>query len=194
MGKIGEGQIVRIGDSNYPCWEWGCRQGGWLNKQVMYANLLDFKHIMEKFNIKFFPIFGSLLGMIREKDCIAYDSDADFACLENDYYKMYDVVSELTKLGFFIPDRNCSPLHDHHIIREGEKIEIWWFIKVDNLWIYDNRVRYPEKYFNQPNEINFLGETWKVPNNPKEFLTLTYGETWITPNKAGAYILDYRKK
>lgn len=181
--------INPIGDLSVPPWERGVRQGGLMNKTIMTANFLEFKASMEKHRISFVFIFGTLLGTMRDKDFISWDTDVDVACFAEDHKKMGLVIEELKTQGFYIPNRNVCPLHDHFFIRAGEKIEIWWFDKIDNEWIYDNNIRYPKRYFDRIETIHFLDTIWRIPSWPEEFLTLTYGKDWRTPNPQGHYIL-----
>lgn len=170
-------------------WEIGTRKIGDMNLEVMNKNLLDFKETMDKYNIKFVLIFGGLLGLIRENHLIPWDDDVEFACFAEDHQKIGTVIEELKEKGFYIPDRNICPLHDHFFIRGGEKIELWWFQKIGKEWVYDNIVRYPQIYFDTLEEKEYLGINWKVPSNPELFLEITYGKDWKIPNKEGEYIL-----
>ena len=189
------GQITKIGDKNYPPWEWGVRQGGFMNVEVMTKNLWDLKEALDKYNIKFVLIFGTLLGAIRENRLLPYDKDADIACFSGtDHRKMYLAVKDLTSKGFFVLDKNMCPLHDHFVVRKGEKIDIWWFDKINKDWVYDNNVRYPQIYFDQAYDIGFLNRKFKVPFDPKKFLKITYGNSWVTPNPKGSYILNQKTK
>lgn len=173
-----------------PPWEIGCRQKpSTMNKEAMYDNLLKFKSAMDKAEIPFIMIFGGLLGLIRDNDLISWDNDVDFACFAQDHTKIGKVVEELKNQGFYVPDKNVCPYNDHYFTKNGEKLEIWWFNKIDDEWIYDNHIRYNEKYFDTLEEIDFLDTKWKVPSNPKEFLTITYGNSWQIPNVNGQYIL-----
>ena len=170
-------------------WEIGTRKSGKMNYEAMHNNLLIFDDCMNKFGIPHIFIFGGLLGLIRENRLLPFDDDVEFACFSKDHRKMKYVIEELTAQGFYIPDKNECPMHDHFFIRDKEKIEIWWFDKIGNEYVYDNGIRYHQDFFDQSTEIEFLGRQWKVPRKPKEFLKITYGESWIIPDPKGRYIL-----
>jgi len=173
-------------------WEIGTRKTGMMNKEIMHSNLLDFKEAMDKQDVKYAFIFGGLLGLIREGKLIDWDDDVEFACFFDDHRKMKGVVEELKSKDFYIPDRNECPLHDHFFIKGGEKIELWWFTRVNEKWIYDNHIIYSAEHFDTLDEIEFLGKKWKVPHNPEKFLELTYGN-WKIPNKNASYIIGKDK-
>ena len=171
-------------------WEIGARQKNTsMNKEAMYRNLLDFKEAMDKANIPFIWTFGGLLGLMRDGDLIEWDNDVDFACFASDHVKIKKVIDELKQKNFYIPDKNECPLNDHFFIRDQEKIEVWWYQKINHEWIYDNNIRYNEAFFDNCENIDFLNVTWTVPANPKLFLEITYGNDWKIPNKYGTYIL-----
>ena len=181
-------------DSDIPIWVQGTDKSHTINKEKMYKNLLDFKESCDKYELEFVIIFGALLGLIREGDLIDGDDDIDVACFTEvskwrDYYKFGYVINDMVKKGYYVPSRNFCPWHDVSFIRDGQKIEIWMFSKIDNERIYDNIVRYPTKYFYTLEEIEFLGKKFKIPSNPKSFLEYTYGCKFMIPNPNGSYTL-----
>lgn len=186
---MSETVISKIGDSNFPLWEQGVRQQGQMNVRVMTDNFLDFKEAMDRHGVRFVFIFGTLLGAIRDKKLMEYDTDADVMCYADDHRKIGKVIEELKGKGFFIPDKNECPFGDHFFIRDGEKIEIWWFSKIGKEYIYDNQIRYPQAYFDETEIITFLGHQFTVPKSSAAFLELTYGPTWVTPDPNGSYVL-----
>lgn len=177
-------------DMTLPPWERGLRQGGLVNEEVMKKNLLDFKSVMDLHEVPFVAIFGTLLAFVREQRVIPTSKDADFMCYAPDHLKMKPVVEELESMGFTVVDRNESPLNDGFYIRDGEKIEIWWYSKIGNQYVYDNQIRYDAKYFDNLKDIEVYGANWKIPVDSEENLDITYGKDWRTPNPKGTYILD----
>ncbi len=195
--KYKAGEISKIDDLNLPPWERGVRQGvdgdyGLMDKQAMYNNLCQFRKVMSKYNVPFVFIFGSCLGLIRGGDLIDYDTDVDVACFNEferkDHQKMADVKRDLKDKGFVVVDSNKAFLHNDFFIKDGEKIEIWWFDKIDDEWIFGDTVRYNKIFFDKPQEIDFLDTKFQVPHIPEQFLNLTYGSDWKTPNAKKQYL------
>lgn len=186
--------MIQPFDNNIVPWEQGVRLVGSedMNKPVMYQNLIDFKSVLDSYNVSFVFIFGALLGLMREGDLISYDSDVDVACfnefVRKDHWKMKQIKEDLRNKGFRVIDSDVCYLHNDFFIRNGEKIEIWWFDKIDNEWIFGDTVRYPASYFDKLEEINFIGTKFKIPSNPKEFVRLTYGDKWMTPNPKAKWL------
>ena len=187
--KIGE--ISSLDDLSLHPWDRGVRQKGLMNRQAMGKNLLDFKEILDKHNIPFVIIFGGLLGLVREGNFIEWDKDLDIACFNDtsrcDHWKLKDIKNDLRKKGFCVVSNDQFFLHYDFFIRDGERIEIFWFDRIDSEWILEDRVRYPSHYFDKLEEIEFLGTKFKIPSNTEEFLTLTYGADWRTPNPDAGY-------
>lgn len=196
-----EDKFYPVGNLDVPIWQWGERKPyidgkkTLMNKIAMYKNLLDFKDSCNKYKLDFVIIFGGLLGLIRDGDLIAHDTDLDVMCFTEaphwkDNYKFGYVIEDMEKKGFLVTDRKFVPWHDIGFVRDGEKIEIWMFTEIDNEKIYDQVVRFPKHFFYPLEEIDFLGTKFKIPNHPKDFLKYTYGSTWETPNPKGCYVLN----
>lgn len=172
-----------------PIWEKGVRQSGLMNRDVAKQNLLDFKKVFGKYDIKFVLAFGTLLGAVRERNFIINDSDTDVVCFQPDYLKVEAAFKELDGMGFFIP-RVGIPCLDHYLIRNGEKIDINWLLdNGHNEWMYRDWIKWNKKYYNFPENsqvINFLDTEFPVPNNTEQFLVELYGSDWRIPkNKKG---------
>ena len=85
--------IIPLDSQVHLPWERGVRiKGTAMDIDIMTQNMLDFKAAMDEAQIPFILIFGTLLGAIREKNFIAYDSDADVACYADDHKKIKFVV------------------------------------------------------------------------------------------------------
>ena len=173
-------------------WQHTCDDDRPMNIEAMSKNLLDLKEVFDKYEITFVLIFGGLLGIIREGNFMSYDDDLDIACFsdtpEKHHWKMRWVKNELKKKGFFIVDNSSCRCKTDFFIRDGERIDIFWFGKVDNEWIFNNRIRYPSKFLDKLDEIKFLGTKFKIPSNVEEFLELTYGKSWKIPKPKAPFL------
>jgi hypothetical protein len=124
---------------------------------------------------------------------------------------MEQVRLELRDKGYFVPDEgdptkpinpeNNMPYYDTCFLKDGEKIECWWFEKTyedDNRWyIYDkprcgNMLRHDFKYYEQLDYFTWKGHNFPIPNQIEEYLVMMYGPSWKTPNKHKKYN-DQRK-
>jgi hypothetical protein len=166
-------------DDGLQPWEVGVRRGGKMDLVVMSKNLLEFKEVMDKHKVRFLLFFGTLLGLKRNKEFISYDTDVDVICFWPQYLNWLKVKDELRLLGFVVVDK--CPLHDEHIIRGGEKIEIWWMGKIFNQIVYDNNIRFDENLILPTKQEEFLGISFEIPAQSEKILELLYGKDWIIP-------------
>jgi len=185
------GEISRTTDLSLPPWERGVRQGGKMYMEGMILNVKEFKHIMDKHNIKTVLIFGTLLGVMRQGSLIENDSDFDVFCFSNDYLKWDEAKKELRKRNFVIPDRH--PLHDDFIIRMGEKIDINWVVPFGKFYVYNEEIYYPKHYFDNLQQVNLFGEKFNIPFNWEQLLVDLYGSDWRTPSNKKGRINIYPK-
>ena len=78
------------------------------NEQLRKVQLLELeiakeiKRICEKNNIKYFMLWGSLLGAVRHGGFIPWDDDMDFGMLRNDYEKFLSVCKKELDSQFFL--------------------------------------------------------------------------------------------
>ena len=170
-----------LGDDTYPPWEQGVRQGGLMNIEVMSKNLLEYKEILDKHNVRFVLFFGTLLGLIRENAFISYDTDIDVLVFWDDYLSWLKAKAELRERGFKVIDD--KPIHDEHVIREGEKIEMWWMGEIKDEYVYNNLIRFHKDLIFPCLTIEFLGKEFLIPNKSKQLLSMIYGKDWMIPNE-----------
>jgi hypothetical protein len=68
------------------------------------------------------------------------------------------------------------------------RVDILFHRVIDEQIYHWPGIWFPVTLFNQLKEINFIGETFLVPNPPEEYLRIKYGPDWRTPKR-----LDYAK-
>ena len=55
-----------------------------IDKKIAFDNLKVVAEIMNKSDLKWGPVYGTLLGIIRDNDFITWDEDIDLFILEED--------------------------------------------------------------------------------------------------------------
>jgi hypothetical protein len=56
--------------------------------------IVSLAKLLRKMNVTAFPLYGTLLGMIRDDDIIPYDVDVDFGIMLEEYHKMMPIEQE----------------------------------------------------------------------------------------------------
>ena len=168
-----------------------------IDHSVAHKNLLDFKKILDKNNVKFLLMHGTLLGAIREKNFIKHDIDVD-TCTMNEE-ALIEIIPELTNNGLKLC--RYQPHFIYTFIRGNVYIDVYIVNKLQGL-IKPFYVKYldyiiPRKYFRNTKKILFLGETYNIPNHPIQMLEFWYGKEWRKPvsdfpsndeDKRGSYL------
>ncbi len=152
--------------------------------------VLTAKSILDANNIQFMPVFGTLLGIVRQGNFIPHDTDVDMAIWEKDREKLVDLIPEFEKAGlrfaccwepiiytFEYGTVTC----DFYILSAAPKPYTKWMI-----CLHEHLV--PKKYFNGTQKIDFLGTLFDVPANPERLLRYGYGRKWMIPsNRKGNF-------
>jgi phosphorylcholine metabolism protein LicD len=177
-------------------WENGWDKDRPMNKEVAFKNLFLAYAILNKHGVKCCLSHGALLGAYRDKDFIDWDDDidlwADMATSKN----RLAMEQELRDAGFYVPpigdkDKPVNPetnmpYSDTVAIKDGEKIEIWWFVKQGDQYVYDiyrdSSIKLDKKFYEPLSSIYFKGVEFNCPSYLEEWLTIAYGD-WKTPSK-----------
>ena len=159
---------------------------GPINKENAFKLLTIITEVFEKNNIFFMPMWGTLLGIIRNGDFIDHDDDVDLMMEYSDEDKLYEALHELKEKGVFL----CKQFHG----------KIYTFVSSDGIicdidvlrkTIFPYSIRYymlldrfrPKYLFGKYKKIDFKGLKVNIPENTNEFLSYFYGESWRIPQK-----------
>ena len=91
-------------------------------KKIQYNILLYIKEICDKYHIKYFIAFGTLIGAVRHKGFIPWDDDIDVVLLREDYERLVEVMkSECHEYYHFCDMRNMERCHGPYAIMEDRR-------------------------------------------------------------------------
>jgi len=159
----------------------------------LYKSIDIFQNICEEYNIKYWAMGGTVLGIVRHKAIIPWDDDIDIAIMEEDYNKLNnpELKEKLNKLGYEIYDTGIfttGPMKQiKKINKSGFLIDIFPFTMDDNRYTFlDKRPRksWPGEYFNKDELfplVKYKFDTIMIygPSKPKKFLNRAY-PNWKT--------------
>lgn len=158
--------------------------------------LFKAKELLESQNIKFYLIYGTLLGAIREHSFISHDYDVDIYI--DDVEELKSIIPFLYSQDFKLC-RVTEP-RIYSFMYKGIYIDIYIKRKAPfpfNLWCYWlGGGIVPKHYINKSKKIIFLGEEFLIPENPERLMKFFYGQSWRTPIKGdhgrnSIYIIHY---
>ena len=86
------------------------------NTMTSYANLDIMNKILEKHNIKYVAVAGTVLGLNRHGGIIPWDNDIDLGFINSEWEKLLSIKDELESNGLKFTPR---PEHDNNVIHFG---------------------------------------------------------------------------
>jgi len=156
-------------------------------------NLKLIKKILEKYNIRYCLLFGTLLGQYRENDFIKGDGDDDLYIDQKHINDFNDnMLKDLENEGFYWIRSWSNRLIS--IGRDGCYIDLCFLgnhsnNKYKDYYDYNGSCFYYKKYFDDEFKMGKLnGEIYPVINNSKKFLEACYGPDFMIPNNNGYFI------
>lgn len=151
-----------------------------INKDIAFQNLKDVSIVLEKHNIPLAPCFGTLLGIIRDRDFIEWDEDIDLMVLSENKEELLDAFWDMREIGFDVI-RQDRCYHTLSVMRNGEYIDFNIMDRVSP----ELRTDYGggfffEKHLTNLIEWDFKGLKVMIPKDCEEYLDFMYGD-WRTP-------------
>ena len=135
-------------------------------------------------DIDIWPMFGTLLGMVRDDDLIKHDDDIDFGYLKRDEYVLTKKLDSLHNTnGYKIIRNEFSNLYS--LVKQDVLIDLYEYeeLKESDFLQQGHRTFYnikDEEMFPM-GTIEFRGKTFKSINDPIKFFERYYGKDWQVP-------------
>lgn len=143
--------------------------------------LFSMKSFLDEKGIRFWLIYGTLLGAIREHSFISFDFDVDVQT--DEFEKFLSIIPWLDGKGMKLIRVQDGRVYTFSM--GGVYIDVYIAHKAPfplNLWccwlngnIVPTRLVYPQV------GMDFLGEKFMVPARAEKLLAFFYGSSWRTP-------------
>ena len=153
--------------------------------------LKEAKQILDQLGLVFFLRHGTCLGAVRDNAFIEWDDDLDIGSVIG----LHGLTDELVhkgadafkERGFAVKVKDAELGLSVDMQKSGIQLD-WTCYRIIDGSIYQwPVVKIPASLHNDLKEIEFLGETFMVPNPPEEYFRLKYGPDWMTPKMAGGF-------
>lgn len=153
-----------------------------INHDVASLDLLSCVDILNKFNLKYNILFGTLLGLYRDKKLIEYDYDMDVGLDYTQESGICDFLEEIKNRDFkiirYIKDVLIS------IIRNDVYIDLYLFKKINNQYRCDMvGCSIDKNDFEGGGKILCNSVELDTILNIENFFFKYYGRDWKTPIK-----------
>lgn len=151
-----------------------------INKEIALKNLGELTILFREAGIQTGPVFGSLLGMIRENDFISWDEDVDMYILKEQEDDFLSLLWKLRDHGFELVRYDKRGLYS--LMKDGEYVDYYVFRSISSELRHNGGPGFIlEKYFKDVVHFDFKGVDLTVPRESEELLAFTYGDNWRTP-------------
>ena len=160
-----------------------------LDPAVAAERLKEVKRIFDEQGITFWIGSGTCLGAVREGRFIPWDDEIDTASVIGmhglDLDTIYRVAEVFRSHGFYPRVRPNSRYVSVALIKDGIRVD-WTCHRI----VYGRTFEFPGvelplHLFEHPGEIEFIGERFRTPDPPEEYLRRKYGPEWRTPKGPG---------
>jgi len=163
-----------------------------IDKKIAIDNLITLRDILESENINWWLTDGTLLGLYREGDFIKHDTDTDIGIEWTTFTK--SALRKILDKGFKIQHMFGLWKNSFEITLEKSGL------RTDFFFFYTEGDRYYHSSFDHFTQVGcirydydykpfgtkwtkFLGEDFKIPEDPLLFIETKYGFEWRTPIK-----------
>lgn len=144
--------------------------------------------ILDKYNIKYCLMWGTLLGVIRDNKIIEKD-DVDIAIFSQfwkDDSLWHSFFIDVYKAGYQVKDLayNYICINSQNPELKNLHIDIYLLHEEGSKYKYKGSERlfeFPKNFFTVLDTVEFDNYTFKVPRNPKEIIEYNYGKDWLVP-------------
>ena len=159
-----------------------------IDPAAAHETLREAKQIFDRMNVVFFLRQGTCLGVIREGALIQWDDDLDLGSVLGlngmDESSIEPVVAAFRDSGYFAEIDISDQYINAAMIKSSVRIDWSSFRIIDGEVLHYPGLRFPLRLFTDLKEIDFIDQKFRVPNPPEEYLSIKYGDSWMTPKRA----------
>jgi len=162
------------------------------HKQCAIELLGELVAFLDKHNVDYFLISGTLLGYCRHNDFIPWDDDMDILVSSDFISKINEIDTNKFKI-YTMCIKHCYKLSfNNKVVSHQDGKYYWPFVDIFIYNIHDENMNFFSKNWNinqffPKNRVLFNGIMVYVPNNPMHFLEINYGKDCMTKYISPSY-------
>jgi lipopolysaccharide cholinephosphotransferase len=162
-----------------------------VNVEIAEAMLHEVQAILGGLGIKFFLRHGTALGAVRDGRILPWDDDIDVGSIIG----MHGHTPEKVKQAAILLNELEGEM-EYNTFKGQINVVLWrggthldWcnYEMEDGAIIQFPGVAIPLELFEELKPVQFLGDTFFVPNPPERYFEIKYGPDWGTPLESGSY-------
>lgn len=174
-----------------------CRTHKECCRQNLKENLSYTCNLLKENGIKYWLDYGTLLGAVRDKNLIPYDTDTDISILAEDVDKLVALTSKIAADGRLLEHKE---IHEYYRVCvspvNGLHTDIFlWHKDKDMLrrTVYLERDSkkgrdFPENLITNLSSCEIDGIMYDAPKMAEDFCLFRYGNTWNTPIEYSSFV------
>ena len=151
--------------------------------------LSETKGIMDRLGVVFFLRQGTALGAVRDHAFIPWDDDIDIGVVIGLHgfteQSIGPVIQAFREAGYYTRMEQTESYVYAAMMKLNTKTDLYFHKIVDGRVYHYPGIWAPVGYFTELAEIDFLGQTYRVPSPPEEYLLFKYGPNWRIPKRSG---------
>ena len=149
----------------------------------------EVKQIFDELGLVFFLRQGTCLGAFRDHALIAWDDDLDLGSIIDMHGFTEDDIEPaaeaLRENGCYVEVEPDGLYTSVRIMKYRIRIDWQCYRVVNGTIAHYPGVPFPISLFTELADVEFLGDTYRIPSPPEEYLRYKYGPEWRTPKQAG---------
>jgi len=167
-----------------------------MDKEQGKKLLLEFTEILDYWSIPFFLIQGTALGAYRDNGFTPTEKDIDIGILIENFY--HSLFRKLIERGYEIQIFN-RPFTKPRLLtakKFGCRVDVACYMKwkdkrfasrtCDERNLPEISIVHDASILEKYRKVSIFGRSFNIPNNIEQYLALTYGRDWKTPNNKHA--------
>jgi fukutin len=169
-----------------------------MNKQIALKNIIDFTSCLQD---KYFLVYGTALGALREQDIIAHDLDIDIGIMQEHFD--YQMLNNIINKGFIINRifgmQNCG--FEMSFKRDNIKIDLIFFYNMGGLvwnclWKNGGKNGFSDMIVHSYSTENFIVKKAFIGKDKfnslgYNYIEAVYGKEWRTPVLSWDWKIDH---